>query len=153
MLTLWINVFVYWLSHYSMAAQGHVSPDSKFHGANMGPTWVLSAPGGSNIGPMNLAIWEVNHFRAEFIFENMKLVDKMCKYEWIRLVLWKMQSGHDSVHRRTDGQTDKVKSVYPAFHFVETRGIITWLLLTQTWLLLTRRGNTDSSLQWVKCPK
>ena len=31
-------------------------PDSKFHGANMGPTWVLSAPDGPHVGPMNLAI-------------------------------------------------------------------------------------------------
>ena len=33
-------------------------PDSKVHGANMGPTWDLSAPGGSHVGPMNLAIWD-----------------------------------------------------------------------------------------------
>ena len=32
----------------------------------------------------------------------LKLVDKICKYEM------------DSAHRRTDGQTDKVKPVYPA---------------------------------------
>ena len=31
-------------------------PDSKVHGASMGPTWVLSAPGGPHMGPMNLAI-------------------------------------------------------------------------------------------------
>ena len=31
-------------------------PDSKVHGANIGPTWVLSAPDGSHVGPMNLAI-------------------------------------------------------------------------------------------------
>ena len=31
-------------------------PDSKVHGANMGPIWVLSAPDGPHIGPMNLAI-------------------------------------------------------------------------------------------------
>ena len=30
------------------------SPDSKVHGANMGPTWVLSAPDGPHVGPMNL---------------------------------------------------------------------------------------------------
>ena len=33
-------------------------PDSKIHGANMGPTRVLSAPGESHVGPMNLAIWD-----------------------------------------------------------------------------------------------
>ena len=31
-------------------------PDSKVNGANMGPTWVLSAPRGSHVGLMNLAI-------------------------------------------------------------------------------------------------
>ena len=31
------------------------TPDSKVHGANMGPTWVLSAPDGPHVGPMNLA--------------------------------------------------------------------------------------------------
>ena len=34
----------------------NVTPDSKVHGANMGPTWVLSAPDGPHVGPMNLAI-------------------------------------------------------------------------------------------------
>ena len=37
--------------------------------------------------------------------------------KWIRMVLWKIQSGQHSVHRRmnrqTDGKTDKVKPVYP----------------------------------------
>ena len=31
-------------------------PDSKVHVANMEPTWVLAAPGGPHVGPMNLAI-------------------------------------------------------------------------------------------------
>ena len=35
---------------------GKQCPDSKVHGANMGPTWVLSAPDGPHVGPMNLAI-------------------------------------------------------------------------------------------------
>ena len=35
------------------------SPDSKVHGANMGPTWVLSAPAGPHVGPMNLVIWVI----------------------------------------------------------------------------------------------
>ena len=36
-------------------------PDSKVHGANMGPTWVLSAPGEPHVGPMNLTIWDISH--------------------------------------------------------------------------------------------
>ena len=34
-------------------------PDSKIHGANMGPTWVLSAPDVPHVGPMNVAIRDV----------------------------------------------------------------------------------------------
>ena len=30
----------------------HWYPDSKVHGANMGPTWVLSAPRGPHVGPI-----------------------------------------------------------------------------------------------------
>ena len=36
------------------------NPDSKIHGVNMGPTWVLWAPDGPHVDPMNLAIREVN---------------------------------------------------------------------------------------------
>ena len=50
--------------------------------------------------------------------------------KWIRWVLLKIQSGHDSVHRRTDGQTEgrtdgqtDVIPVYPPFNFVEAGGI------------------------------
>ena len=35
------------------------TPDNKVHGANMGPTWVLSAPDGPHDGPMILAIWDI----------------------------------------------------------------------------------------------
>ena len=35
---------------------GNHYPDSKVHGASMGPTWVLSAPDGPHVGPMNFAI-------------------------------------------------------------------------------------------------
>ena len=35
------------------------NPDSKVHWANIGPTWVLSAPDGPHVGSMNLAINEV----------------------------------------------------------------------------------------------
>ena len=38
----------------TMSWQSH--PDSKVQRANMGPTWVLSAPDEPHVGPMNLAI-------------------------------------------------------------------------------------------------
>ena len=34
-------------------------PDSKVHGANMGPIWGQHDPGGPHVGPMNFAIWGV----------------------------------------------------------------------------------------------
>ena len=34
-------------------------PDNKVHGANMEPTWVLSAPDGPHVGPMSLDIREI----------------------------------------------------------------------------------------------
>ena len=36
---------------------GPADPDSKVHGANMGPTWGRQDPGGPHVGPMNFAIW------------------------------------------------------------------------------------------------
>ena len=40
---------------YPFTAKEH-DPDSKVHGANMAPTWVLLAPFGPHVGPMNLAM-------------------------------------------------------------------------------------------------
>ena len=40
----------------STAAVGAV-PDSKVHGANMGPIWGRQDPGGPHVGPMKFAIW------------------------------------------------------------------------------------------------
>ena len=41
--------------HKTLDARQKPYPDSKVHEANMGPTWVLSAPDGPHVGPMNLA--------------------------------------------------------------------------------------------------
>ena len=38
---------------------GACIPDSKVHGANMGPIWGLKNPGGPHVGPMNFAIWDM----------------------------------------------------------------------------------------------
>ena len=45
-----------WLMDNKTNRCRHTYPDSNVHGANMGPTWVLSAPDGPHVGPMNLAI-------------------------------------------------------------------------------------------------
>ena len=41
---------------YILFPSEHHLRDSKVHGANMGPTWALSAPDGPHVGPMNIAI-------------------------------------------------------------------------------------------------
>ena len=38
-------------------AMKHNIPDSKVHGANMGPIWGRQDPGGPHFGAMNFAIW------------------------------------------------------------------------------------------------
>ena len=45
----------------------YIPRNSKIHGANMGPTWVLSAPCGPHVGPINLAI-RVAAYVFQFIF-------------------------------------------------------------------------------------
>ena len=42
-------------------------PDSNVHVAHMGPTWILSAPGGPHVGPMNLAIRVYKLYDATWI--------------------------------------------------------------------------------------
>ena len=52
-------------------------PDSKVHGANVGPTWVLSAPDGPHVGPMNLAI------RGDLFSDRIYVIDAIL-YWWGR---------------------------------------------------------------------
>ena len=47
---------VTWLKE-NMSCTGYI-PDSKVHGANMGPIWGRQDPGGPHVGPMNFAIWD-----------------------------------------------------------------------------------------------
>ena len=37
----------------------YMIPGSQVHGANMGPIWCRQDPGGTHVGPMNFAIWDV----------------------------------------------------------------------------------------------
>ena len=46
------------------AATKEHPPDSKVHGANMGPVWGRQDPGGSHVGPMNFAIWNAGTERC-----------------------------------------------------------------------------------------
>ena len=42
-------------------------PDSKVHGAHLGPTWVLSVPDGPHVGPMN-------HIRGNYVHAPIWLI-------------------------------------------------------------------------------
>ena len=44
-------------THVMTLWHGNARPDSKVHGANMGPIWILHDPGGPHVSPMNLTIW------------------------------------------------------------------------------------------------
>ena len=41
---------------YQLLCSNHY-PESKVHGANMGPIWGRQDPGGPHVGSMNFAIW------------------------------------------------------------------------------------------------
>ena len=46
--------------------KAHATPDSKVHGANMGPIWGRQDPGGPNVGPMNLVILDPQYLYFSF---------------------------------------------------------------------------------------
>ena len=48
-----------WNAELGYLDSGDGFPDSKVHGANMGPIWGRQDPGGPYVGPMNFAIWVV----------------------------------------------------------------------------------------------
>ena len=59
--SLWFHLTDRWccLVYVSVCSFSHNIPDSKVHGANMGPIWVRQDPGGSHVGPVNFAVWDI----------------------------------------------------------------------------------------------
>ena len=59
-------------------------PDSKVHGANMRPTWVLSAPDGPHVGPMNLAIRDDSALRLFYVLQTIiyLFTYQLCRRAW-----------------------------------------------------------------------
>ena len=53
---LFLYIFISPVTILTMKLCTETITESKVHGANMGPTSVLSAPDGPHVGPMNLAI-------------------------------------------------------------------------------------------------
>ena len=63
------------LNHRQSADGLKPFPDSKVHGANMGPIWGRKGPGGPHVGPMNFAIWVVVgfHNRGSYLWWHFML--------------------------------------------------------------------------------
>ena len=74
--------------------------------------------------------------------------------KWIRWVLLKIQSGHNSVHRRTDGQRDwrtdgQMDKVIPVYNFVEAEGIIIHIC-TCSMAFITKESLLSSvNVEWI----
>ena len=70
-------------------------PNNKIHGANFGPTWVLSAPGGPNVGPMDLAIRGQDPHEL-YCFSLFSKISKCCYvlelFKWVRSNQWNIYS-------------------------------------------------------------
>ena len=100
MFTIWLysepNAITKWkicsLSNWQKfkASIGRV-PDNKVHGANMGPTWVLSAPDGPHIGSRNLAIRGHTgdiFLRKSFFYASSEMKPLNLVYRWIKNGVW-----------------------------------------------------------------
>ena len=55
-ITHWCEPYTWYVTDEKLMVQ--MIPDSKVHGANMGPIWGRQDPGGPHVGPMNFAIWD-----------------------------------------------------------------------------------------------
>ena len=51
---------------YFYYGKPYTYPESKVHGANMGPIWGRQDPGGPRVGPMNFAIWVCNYWNGSY---------------------------------------------------------------------------------------
>ena len=77
----------------------HNVPDSKVHGFNMGPTWVLPVPGGPHVGPINLAIRGGCGPHCSLSHERSSAALRLATAYWMTL-----QSRDRSSYRTTSGR-------------------------------------------------
>ena len=96
-------------------------PDSTVHGANMGPTWVLSAPDGPHVGPMNFAIrvvlidqnlweswlWHFCHivFHLMYVYVNKELELEIDLMTWYGLQTCHPMAGSDLFNSLVPGRS------------------------------------------------
>ena len=138
-------------------------PDNKVHGANMGPTWVLSAPGGPHIGPMNPAIWVVlqislrPHGHCHTMPAYNKNMSQNSKYQEVQTLSLSMgsQHWHSYIHgiytnTSTHWGRDKMAAI---FQTTFSNGF-SWMKLYEFWLKISLkfvpRGRINNILALVQ---
>ena len=122
------------LSYILMWVPIHI-PDSKVHGANMGPTWVLSAQDGPHVGPMNLAIRDG---KRDFLYWNgspLGLLSPHRSHSYLRRIV-------------DDGPTLVISGQYrPQHSFTSSDHSHLWLIQSvgrqRAHILLSRDHNID----------
>ena len=62
------------------------APDSKVHGAHMGPIWGRQDPGGPHVGPLNFAIWGHKLSKQDYI-ERESARNDVLKF-WSRVLIY-----------------------------------------------------------------
>ena len=108
-------------------------PDSKVHGANIGPTWVLSDPDVPHVGPMNLAIRVPNELTFSFADstatnQSEVLLENVCQTTWFLCVF---QKWHDE-YLRWDPEE------YHGVHTVRLDSNLLWkpdVMLYNSWVI------------------
>ena len=63
---LYLNQFNIEARDVQLLKHQHI-PESKVHGANMGPIRGRQEPGGHHVGPMNFAIWDQYPYVNRFV--------------------------------------------------------------------------------------
>ena len=69
-------------------------PDSKVHGANMGPIWVLSVPDGPHGVPMNLAIGVVLAMNLTLLALSLEYLGRSRTITWLLMPWFLVSPGH-----------------------------------------------------------
>ena len=120
------------LKNGARVSRNNTLPDSKVHGANMGPTWVLSVPDGPHVGPMNLAIRAGNQ-----------------ELSWCRL---RHHWGHRCRHDNLWGHQWRHSWHHDNFRFLVIRhvtlAVITWTDIPAAWVKSLQLIGRSDTLRW-----
>ena len=97
------------------------NPDSKVHGANMGPIWGRQDPDGPHVGPMKNAIWElVTHLvPSDYLNQWWLVVNYLSRYYLNQCRLINSQTWLKNIHEKLyDSQLFSSVHWFPSLHIV-----------------------------------